>query len=77
MIVKEALPVLPAASVAEQVTVVVPIGKVEPEAGEQVGIIEPSTTSIADAVKVTTAPAALVASLVIFPGTVTTGGVVS
>ena len=34
--VNEQLPVLPAWSVAEQVTVVVPTGKVEPEAGKQV-----------------------------------------
>ena len=32
---KEALPVFPASSVAEHVTVVVPIGSVEPEAGSQ------------------------------------------
>ena len=47
--VNEALPVLPCASVALQVTVVVPTGKVLPEAGLQEGVSEPSTTSVADA----------------------------
>ena len=64
-------------SVAEQVTVVVPIGKVLPDAGVQTGVIEPSTVSVAVAVNVTTAPAELVASVVISAGTVTTGAVVS
>jgi hypothetical protein len=75
--VKEALPVFPRASVAEQVTVVAPIAKIEPEAGEQIGVNTPLTVSVADDVKVTVAPAALVASLMIFAGTVTTGAVVS
>ena len=35
--VKLAVPTFPAASVAVQVTVVVPTGKLEPEDGEQVG----------------------------------------
>lgn len=51
----------PAASVAVQFTVVVPNGKVEPEAGVQVAETEPLTKSLAEAVKFTTAPAALVA----------------
>ena len=34
---KLAVPTFPAASVAVQVTVVVPTGKLEPEGGEQVG----------------------------------------
>ena len=34
--VNEQVPVLPAESVAVQVTVVVPTGKVEPDAGEQI-----------------------------------------
>ncbi len=75
--VKVADPVLPAVSVAEQVTVVVPSGKVLPDAGVQTGVIEPSTVSVAVAVNVTTAPAELVASVVISAGTVTTGSVVS
>ena len=75
--VKVADPVLPAVSVAEQVTVVGPSGKVLPDAGVQTGVIEPSTVSVAVAVNVTTAPAELVASVVISAGTVTTGSVVS
>jgi hypothetical protein len=77
VIVKVALPVLLCASVAEQVTLVVPIAKVEPEAGEQVGVIAPSTMSVADDVKLTAAPDEPVASFVILAGTVTTGAVVS
>lgn len=46
---KLALLVLPAASLAEQLTVVVPSGKIEPEAGEQLGVMEPSTRSLAEA----------------------------
>jgi hypothetical protein len=53
-------PVFPRVSEAVHVTVVVPIGNVEPDAGEHVGVIEPSTVSLAVAVKVTTAPDALV-----------------
>jgi hypothetical protein len=77
VIVNEAEPVFPATSVAEQVTVVVPSAKVEPDVGEQVGESEPLTASVADAVKVTTEPDALVAWAVMLPGTVTAGGVVS
>jgi hypothetical protein len=62
---------------AEQVTVVVPILKVDPEAGLQDVLIAPSTKSVAEEVKVTAAPPAPVASAVIGAGTVTTGGVVS
>src|SRR5712692_7865687 len=47
-----AVPVLPAASVAEQVMVVVPSGKVLPEAGEHVGVSEPDTASVAEQVMV-------------------------
>jgi len=68
---------LPCASVAPQVTVVAPNGNVAPLAGVQLVAIGPSSTSVADAVKVNTAPAALVASTVAFAGTVTTGPVVS
>src|SRR5919107_2356934 len=74
---KVAVEVLPAASVAEQLTDVVPIGKVLPEGGVQVTPTEPSMASSAVALKVTTAPSGLVASFVMGPGTVTTGGVVS
>lgn len=49
--------VLPWASVAEQVTVVVPNVNVEPEAGEQLTATEPSTISAAvGAVYVTVVP---------------------
>jgi len=75
--VRFAVPVLPAPSVAKQVTVVVPRGNVLPEAGVQFGISAPLTRSVADAVKLTTAPEALVASAVMGAGTVTTGFVVS
>src|SRR3989442_1325110 len=57
--------------------VVAPNGKVAPLAGVQLVAIGPSSTSVADAVKVNTAPAALVASTVAFAGTVTMGLVVS
>jgi hypothetical protein len=69
-------PVLPAPSVAVQVTLVVPIAKVEPEAGVQLGVTE-ETRSVALAEKVTVLPAAESASTVMFGGTVTVGGVVS
>ena len=36
-------------SVAEQLTVFGPSGKVEPEAGEQIAVTEPSTISVAEA----------------------------
>jgi hypothetical protein len=67
---------LPVLSVAEQVTAVVPNGKVEPEAGVQIIGIEPSTRSEAEAEKVTTAPA-LEACTVISDGMFNFGGVVS
>ena len=46
---KPLVPVLPAASVAEQETVDVPNGKVAPEAGRQVTPTGPSTASLAEA----------------------------
>jgi hypothetical protein len=73
----DAKPVFPALSVAEQVTLVDPITNVEPEAGLQVGVIAPSTTSEAEAENVTIAPLGPVALTVMLPGTVTTGGVLS
>ncbi len=55
-----------------------PIGNVAPDAGEQVvANPPPSTMSLADALKLTTAPAALDASTTRFAGVVTTGSVVS
>src|SRR5437762_4250789 len=74
---KLALPVLPCASVAVQFTVVGVMPKVLPEAGLQVVATLPSTMSLAEAVNVTAAPAALVASVVMSDGTVTIGAVVS
>ena len=47
--VKVAEPVLPAASVAEHSTVLVPTGKVDPAGGWQVAATSPSTTSVAEA----------------------------
>jgi hypothetical protein len=63
--------------VAEQVTVVLPNAKVEPEAGEQVAANTPSMLSKAEAAKVATAPVEPVASFVMSAGTDTTGLVVS
>lgn len=71
------LAVFSALSVAVQLTVVVPVGKVVPEAGVQFGVTAPSTRSVAEAVKVTTAPEASVASVLMSAGRFSTGGVVS
>jgi hypothetical protein len=76
VIVKLPVPALPAASVATAVTVVVPSGKVLPEAGTALKLVTP-TLSVAEAVYVTSAPLGPVASAVMFDGTMTTGGVVS
>jgi hypothetical protein len=75
--VKLALPVLPAASVAVQFTGVAPMANLLPEAGVQLVAREPLTESSAVAVKLTTAPEALVASVVMAAGTVNTGFMVS
>jgi hypothetical protein len=75
VIVNDPLVVRPTLSVAEQLTVVVPTGKVEPEAGVQVGVSAPSTGSVAVTVKLTTAPPAFVAATVMFAGVVSVGGV--
>ena len=77
LILKLAEPVLPWASVTEQVTVVSPMANIEPEIGLQVGTRLPSTMSVALALKVTIAPAAPVASTTMSAGTVTIGAVVS
>src|SRR6185295_5827568 len=69
--------VLFAASKAVQVTVVLPSANVLPLAGKQVTLSLPSTMSLAVAVKVTAAPAPLVASAVIGSGQLTVGAVVS
>ena len=55
----------------------VPSGKIEPEAGVLVVGRAPLTASMAEVEKFTTAPAALVASTVMFAGTVIAGAVVS
>jgi hypothetical protein len=76
--VKEAEPVFPCESVALQVTVVVPTGKVLPEDGLHVGVSEPSTVSFALASPYVTAfPPGLSVEVVTFAGGVTVGGVVS
>src|SRR2546428_13437783 len=54
------------------VTVVAPNGNVDLLAGVHVVASAPSSASVADAVNVKTAPAALVASTVAFAGTITT-----
>jgi hypothetical protein len=75
--VKDAAPLLPRASVAVHVAVVTPNGNVAPLTGVHVTGTTPSTMSVADVVKLNTAPDALVACTVAFAGTVTTGDVVS
>src|SRR6185295_14560622 len=75
--VKVLLPTFACASLARHVTVVVPSAKIEPLAGVQTAATGPSRMSVADAVKLNGAPAALAASTVAFPGTVTIGAVVS
>src|SRR5258708_5073270 len=67
---------LPAASLAVRMTVVVPMGNVEPEAALEVSEVTP-TASVAVAAKLAVAPAALVASAVMFATGLITGGVVS
>jgi len=59
--VNEALPVLPALSVAVHLTVAVPTANVLPLAGSHAGVIEPSTASLAVTAYSTVAPAAEVA----------------
>src|SRR2546428_2927499 len=54
--VKDAMPVLPWASVARHTTVVAPNPNVEPEAGVQTGVSLPSTRSSAVTTEVTAAP---------------------
>jgi hypothetical protein len=55
----------------------VPNTKVASDAGEHVAATGPSTRSLAEAVKVTLAPLALVASAVMSAGKVSVGGFVS
>jgi hypothetical protein len=63
----------PCVSEAEHVTVVRPTGNVVPDPGVHVTERGPSTTSFAEAAKVTTAPAPLVADSVMSDGSVRTG----
>src|SRR5919109_3065614 len=67
----------PAASVAEHVTIVVAMGKIVPDCGEQVAPTMPSMLSTAVALNVTVTPCGLFASKVISAGTVNTGGMES
>ena len=53
--VKLQLAMLPAASLTEQFTVVVPFGKVDPDAGLQTGVPTPEQLSVAVGMKFTTA----------------------
>ena len=73
---KLALDEFPAVSVAVQDTVVDPIGKTLPEAGEQLTVAA-SSGSLAETEYVTTAPFDDVPLAVTVPGTVIVGGVVS
>jgi hypothetical protein len=78
VIVNVDVPVLPALSVAEHETVVVPSANVLPDEGLHMTTSVPSTMSVAAGRgKETTAPAGLVASRVMFADLVTTGAVVS
>src|SRR5688572_20409558 len=72
-----ALALFPRVSDAVQFTVVVAMPNIEPEVGVQLTLTEPSTRSVAVAVKVTVAPAGPVASLMMSAGTVIVGGVLS
>ena len=75
--VRPADPWMPLRLVAEHVTAVAPIGKLDPEAGVHVaGTLVPSM-SVADALNVAVAPDALVAGTTMSPDVVTTGGVTS
>src|SRR4051794_18119507 len=64
---------LPAASIAEQLTVCVPSANVEPDAGTQLTGIGPSTLSTAVAMKDASAPVGPVASRVRLAGRLRTG----
>jgi hypothetical protein len=76
--VKLAVPTFPAASVAVHVTVVLPIGKLEPEDGEQVGPEVTPTLSVAVGVNSIILPAGLEVEFVMsVRNTFTVGGVVS
>jgi hypothetical protein len=77
VILKLPVALLPALSVASQLTAFSPRANVEPEAGVHVTDTEPSIASDAEAVKVTIAPLAPLASTVMSAGTLRTGGALS
>jgi hypothetical protein len=74
---KDAVPAFPAASVALHWTTVLPGANSDPDAGTHVGVSAPSTSSVAEAVKLTSAPSFVEAVAVRSAGTVTTGDVAS
>ncbi len=67
----------PSESVAEQCTVVVPMGKVSPELWSHDAATSPSTASLAETAKGTGAPFAFEADVTMLAGSDSTGGVVS
>ena len=67
----------PAVSCDEQLTVLIPSGNVELDAGAQVTVVAPIAASSAVAVNETAAPPGPVASTVMLEGSVKTGGTVS
>jgi hypothetical protein len=71
--VSVARPIVPRLLKAQQVTVVLPTLKIDPEAGMQFTGRVPSTLSLAVAVNVAAAPLADVAATVMSPDVVTTG----
>src|SRR2546428_2174736 len=71
---KDLEPVLLYRSVDEHVTVVVPIGNVDPDCGTHVTSVDPPPASTADELNVATAPFGDVASTATSPDVVTTGG---
>jgi hypothetical protein len=75
VILKVLLAEFPATSVAETATVVSPGSKVEPEAGQAVGVIAPSNTSLAliSELKSTTTPPGPVGTTIMSVGPVISG----
>lgn len=75
--VNDAVAILPAASLAVHVTVVVPRGNIEPESGVHVGPVAKFMLSVAVTVKVTFVPEELAASTTMLAGLTITGFVLS
>jgi hypothetical protein len=67
----------PDESWVEQLTVVMPTGNVDPDAGTQATSVEPLTKSSAEGLNVTGAPPRPAATTLMSAGIVSTGGVVS